>query len=159
MTLVSRAVVGLSPRLGRTVVGGFFLVMGGVHLGLASADPQVYDGFAAQSSLGFVRDGWEHVFMAQPRVWALLLMAGEVLLGSLLLAGGRAARVGWVGVLTFHALLMLFGWWAWVYCVPALALLVLLARHDRWGDGGRGPVPVRPSALPVRVRAGEARHS
>ncbi len=27
------------PRL---VVGGFFLTMGGVHLGLVTADPQVY---------------------------------------------------------------------------------------------------------------------
>ena len=116
--------------IGRTVVGGFFLVMGGVHLGLASADPQVYDRFADRSSLGFVRDGWDQIVMAEPRLWGLLLMAGEVVLGALLLAGGRAARVGWAGVIVFHLLLMLFGWWIWVWCLPALVALTLLARHD-----------------------------
>jgi hypothetical protein len=128
-----RTRTGGSTAWARTVVGAFFLVMGGVHLGLVSADPQVYDEFAARSSLGFVRDGWDQIVMAEPRMWGLLLMAGEVVLGSLLLVGGTPARVGWAGVIVFHLLLMLFGWWAWVWCVPALVVLVLLGRHDRWG--------------------------
>ena len=42
-------------------------------------------------------------------------MAGEVTAGTLLLVGGRAARVGWVAVIAFHVLLMLFGWWVWAW--------------------------------------------
>ena len=33
----------------------------------------------------------------------------------------------------FHLLLMLFGFWAWLWCVPALVLLVYLARRDLQG--------------------------
>lgn len=116
--------------LGRTLVGGFFLVMGGVHLGLVAADPEVYRHFADHGLFAFVRDGWQTVVMAAPRVYGLLLMAGEVAAGGLLLAGGRAAQVGWTAVIAFHVLLMLFGWWVWAWSLPALAVLVTLARHD-----------------------------
>ena len=51
-------------------------------------------------------------------------VAGQVL------AGGRAAQVGWTAVIAFHVLLMLFGWWVWAWSLPALAVLVTLARHD-----------------------------
>ena len=118
------------PALGRTAVGGFFLVMGGVHLGLVSADPQVYQHFADHGLFPFVRSGWQDVVMAAPAVYGLLLMAGEVTAGALLLAGGGAARVGWGAVIVFHVLLMVFGWWVWAWCVPALALLSWLARRD-----------------------------
>jgi hypothetical protein len=132
----------ISPALGRTsvassppswprlVVGGFFLTMGGVHLGLVSADPQVYRHFADHGLFPFVRDGWSDIVMAHPAVWGLLLMAGEIVLGSLLLVGGRPARWGWSGVIGFHVLLMLFGFGFWVWSLPSLALLVVLARRD-----------------------------
>jgi hypothetical protein len=112
------------------LVGGFFLVMGGVHLGLVSADPQVYQHFADHALFGFVRSGWSEIVMAAPAVYGLLLMAGEVTAGALLLAGGRAARVGWAAVIIFHLLLMVFGWWIWLWCVPALVLLTWLSRRD-----------------------------
>jgi hypothetical protein len=35
-----------------------------------------------------------------------------------------------VGVIGFHALLMLFGPGIWLWCVPALAVLVATARAD-----------------------------
>lgn len=46
------------------------------------------------------------------------------------LVGGRAARVGWVGVITFHLLLMLFGVGFFLWSVPALAVLVVAAVRD-----------------------------
>ena len=111
-------------------VGGFFLAMGGVHIGIVSADPQTYRPFADGALFGFVRTGWVEIFMAHPVVWGLLLAAGEVVMGSLLLVGGRAARVGWVAAVTFNVLLMLFGWGFWAWSVPAVYLLVRLARTD-----------------------------
>lgn len=116
--------------LGRSLVGGLFLVMGGVHLGIVSVDPQTYDPFADHPLFPFVHDGWQSIVMAHPAFWGLCLMAGEITLGTLLLVGGRAARWGWIGVIAFHLLLMLFGFYFWVWCIPALALLVLLARQD-----------------------------
>jgi hypothetical protein len=117
-------------RLEGQLVGGFFLVMGGVHLGLVSADPEVYRHFADHGLFAFVRDGWREIVMAAPAVYGLLLMAGEILAGGLLLLGGRAARVGWVAVIAFHVLLMVFGWWIWLWCIPVLTVLVTLARRD-----------------------------
>ena len=120
--------------LGRQVVGGFFLTMGGVHLGLVAADTEVYRHFADAGLFAFVRTGWQQVFMQQPAIFGLLLMAGEVVLGVLLLVGGRAATYGWGGVIAFHLLLMLFGFGFWLWSVPAIALLVVLARRDLQGS-------------------------
>jgi hypothetical protein len=117
-------------RLGRSLVGGFFLVMGGVHLGLVSADPAVYQHFADHALFAFVRTGWQDIVMAAPSVYGLLLMAGEITAGTLLLIGGRAAPVGWAAVIAFHVLLMLFGWWVWAWSLPVLVLLGWLAARD-----------------------------
>ena len=35
--------------------------------------------------------------MAGPAFWGLCLLAGEIALGTLLLLGGRWAKVGWLG--------------------------------------------------------------
>jgi hypothetical protein len=115
---------------GREVVGGFYLVMGGVHLGLVSADAEVYRHFADHGLLPVVRTGWQEIVMAHPAVWGLVLMAGELTLGTLLLIGGRAARWGWIGVIAFQVLLMVFGFGFWLWSVPALGVLVVLARRD-----------------------------
>ena len=126
--------VGPTPRsrkFGRQAVGGFFLTMGGVHLGLVAADPQTYRHFADGALFPFVEAGWHDIVMATPTVWGLLLMGGEVALGTLLLVGGRAARWGWYGVIVFHLLLMLFGFGVWLWSIPALILLVALARADQ----------------------------
>lgn len=121
------------PR-GAQVVGSFFLFTGGIHLGLVAADTEVYRPFADAALFGFVRAGWESVFMAHPTIFGLLLMAGELTLGVLLLVGGRAARAGWAGVIAFHLLLMLFGFGIWLWCIPAIAGLVLLQRRDARRD-------------------------
>ncbi|HET6652295.1 MAG TPA: hypothetical protein VFH10_06605 [Nocardioides sp.] len=131
--------------VGRRVVGGFYLSMGGVHLGIVAADPNTYAGFADAGLFGFVRQGWSQVFMADPALWGACLFVGETVLGIALLAGGRAARLGWYGVITFHVLLMLFGFWVWLWSLPAIAVLVVLARRDR-----RNLAPADPGALIAR---------
>jgi hypothetical protein len=104
--------------------------MGGVHIGIVAADTETYRHFADGALFGLVRTGWSEVFMATPVVWGLLLAAGEVLMGSLLLRGGRPARVGWGCVVLFQMLLMLFGWGFWAWSVPALYVLVRGAKTD-----------------------------
>ena len=126
---------------GGPVVGGFYLVMGGVHLGLVAADPETYRHFADAGLFAFVRDGWQEIFMAHPEVFGMMLMAGEIVLGILLLHGGRAATIGWAGVIVFHLLLMLFGFGVWAWCLPAVALLTYLARRDTTTPWARIPTP------------------
>jgi hypothetical protein len=114
----------------RRVVGGFYLAMGGINAGIVFADPQTYAHFADGAQLDFVNQQWHAVVMSNPSFWGLCLAVGELVLGTLLLIGGPAARVGWVGVVAFHALLMLFGPGIWLWCIPALAILVPAARAD-----------------------------
>ncbi len=121
-------------RLVRKVIGGFYLFTGGVHVGIVAAGPEFYRHFADGALFDFVASGWQDVFMAHPAAWGLVLAAGEVALGLLLLRGGTWARAGWAGVVAFHLALMLFGWGFWVWSVPALALLILVAGRD-WQDG------------------------
>lgn len=128
-TASARPVAGLA-------VGCFYLMMAGVHLGIVAADPETYGAFADHGLVAFVRDGWRDIVMTNPTVWGSLLMLGELTIGVLLVAGGRWARYGWAMVLCFHVLLLVFGWWVWAWAVPALALAVVLARHDL-AQGGR----------------------
>ena len=124
---------GRSVPLARKFIGGFFLVMGGVHLGLVAADPEVYRHFADDALFAFVVDGWREIVMTRPELYGLLLMAGEIALGTTLLIGGRAAYVGWSGVIAFHVLLLVFGWGVWLWAVPALVVMVPMAIRDMRG--------------------------
>jgi hypothetical protein len=128
----------------RRFVGGFYLVMGGINAGIVVGDPETYRTFADGSWSSFVTEAWHDVVMAHPLAWILLLAAGEVTLGVLLLRGGPAARAGWVGVVAFHVLLMSFGFGFCLWSVPALAVLVPSARAD-WPALATSPAP-RPRA-------------
>jgi len=114
----------------RRFVGGFYLTMGGINAGIVFADPQRYQHFANGAYLDFVTQQWNELVMANPSFWGLLLAAGEILLGTLLLQGGPWARIGWVGVIAFHVLLMMFGPGIWLWCIPVLTVLVPAARAD-----------------------------
>jgi hypothetical protein len=117
-------------RAARSLVGGLFLVTGGVHLGIVAADTELYRHFADDALFPFVRDRWADVFMAGPALWGLCLMAGEIGLGTLLLLGGRWAKVGWLGVIAFQVLLVLFGVGFLPWSVPALLVFSVLAVRD-----------------------------
>lgn len=122
------------PRLTRKVVGGFYLSMGGVHLGIVAANPLFYAPFAHSAHFAFVRSAWSQIFMAHPSLWGLALAAGETTIGVFLLTGGKWARFSWVAVIAFHLALMLFGWGIWLWSVPALAFLIPAARSDRFHE-------------------------
>ena len=80
--------------------------------------------------------------MAHPVTWILLLAAGEVAVGLLLLRGGPTARVGWTGVLAFHVPPMSFGFGFWLWSIPVLsvrargACRLARARPDRGARPG-----------------------
>ena len=117
-----------APRR-RHFVGGLFLVTAGVHVGIVMADTDYYRSFA-DDALPWVHSAWQDVFLAAPTVWGLLVAAGELSLGLLLLGNRTASRLGWLGVIGFHVALTLFGWGFLFWTVPALAFLIPAARRD-----------------------------
>lgn len=127
------------------MVGWFFVWTSGIHVGIAAAHPAIYRSFADAAVMGWVERGWNEIFMADPRAWGLAVAAGELALGLLLLHGGRMAKVGWIGVIGFHIALVLFGWVFLFWSIPALVVLVLLARRD-WP---RLTAPEPPDDLPA----------
>lgn len=119
------------PDLGRKIVGGFYLTMGGVHLGIAAADPQTYGPFADGALLPFIRTAWAEIFMATPALWGMALCLGEVVIGVMLQVGGRWTKPGWALVVAFHlGLLLVAGWGILLWVVPAMAVVVPLALRD-----------------------------
>jgi hypothetical protein len=100
-----------------------------IHVGLALFRPTAYRPFADESPFGWVRDGWHDVFLAEPRLWALLLAAGELAIAVALLV---RPRIGYLAVAGFTVALALFGWGFLTWCVPALIVVLLsMLREER----------------------------
>jgi hypothetical protein len=109
----------------------FFLWTSGIHVGIVAADPGLYRHFADGALVPGLSAAWRSTFMAHASVAGLLVAAGEATLALLLLGPWPWRRVGWIGAIAFHLALMCFGWGFWLWCVPALALLVRGAAADR----------------------------
>jgi hypothetical protein len=105
-----------------------------IHTGLALFRPSVYRQFADESAFGWVRDAWRDIFMAEPRLWALLLAAGELLIAVLLLT---RAMLGYVLVVLFTVSLVLFGWGFLLWSGPFLAAVLLAMILERRSDDER----------------------
>jgi hypothetical protein len=116
-----------AARRGRSILGGFYLTMAGINIGLLVADPAVYTTFGDRSLFEFVRTGWLQIVMASPVPWIAALAAGEILIGAALLSGGWWAVAGYGAVIVFHLCLLLFGWGVWLWSMPVLAVVVPLA--------------------------------
>ncbi|WP_157979551.1 hypothetical protein [Kribbella monticola] len=129
-TLQNKAVRPDPIRVRSVILAGFVLMFGlgsFVHVGLAITNPTTYRPFADAALFGWVREGWEDIFMSDPRLCALLLGAGELLVAVLLII---ARRLGYTAVILFHLALMLFGWGFWLWCIPALAFAVPAALFE-----------------------------
>lgn len=118
------------PSLVPRLFGGLYLVGSGVHVGVVSADASLYRHFADGAWLPGVRTAWAEVFMANPELWGLLVASGELAIGVALLAGGRWTRLGLSAAIGFHLALMSFAWAIWLWCLPALALLLNALRRE-----------------------------
>jgi hypothetical protein len=124
-------------RLG---IGGFFLVMAGINIGIVLGDAETYRHFADQGLFSFVRNGWLDIVMAAPGMWIGLLAAGEIAIGTALLAGGRWTLPGYAAIIAFHLALVLFGWWILVWSGPVLLLMSLIIRRELMiGRGTKDP--------------------
>jgi hypothetical protein len=136
----------------RHALGWFFGSCALVHIGIAGTDAQAYRHFADDALFSFVESAWRDIFMADPAGWALVVAETEALLGAALLMGGVWARIGYAGVLAFHVALMTFGWGFWLWSVPAIVGVGLLALHDDvFHPTDRTRTPTRTASTPGRV--------
>lgn len=142
------AVAARSRPLLAHVLGAFFLVMGGINIGLAVGDQYVYRTFAEGGLFGFVREGWTDIVMAHPRWWIGLLAAGEIVIGLAFL-GSRAWRcAAYLAAIAFNGALVLFGWGFGLWVVPALVVLWLGLRREL--EGSRSSPAQEPRATSTR---------
>ena len=132
-------------------VGWFFLWTSGIHVGIVAADPGLYRHFADGALVPGLTGAWRSVYMGRAAMSGLVVASGEAGLALLLLLGARRwRRLGWVGAVAFHLVLMLFGWGFWLWSVPALALLLRAAESD-WSTG-EGPRSSRSMTVVDRTR-------
>ena len=118
------------PRATRISIGGFYLVMAGINIGLVVGDSEVYRHFADGGLFPFVRNGWADIVMAAPGVWIGLLAAGEIAIGIALVGGGRWPLPGYAAIVAFHLALVVFGWGILTWSAAVLLLMSLVVRRE-----------------------------
>lgn len=117
-------------RVTRGALGGFFLVMAGINIGLVIGDSEVYRHFADRGLFSFVQNRWLDIVMAAPGAWIGLLAAGEIAIGIALLVGGRWTLPGYAAIAVFHLVLVMFGWGILAWSAPVLVLVAMAVRRE-----------------------------
>jgi hypothetical protein len=93
------------------IVNTYFLVTG-----------YTYADFADGAHTAFVRDTWRAIVVPHAALWIGMLIVFELVVGLLVLRGGRGARAGLVAAIAMHLALPVFGW-----ITTAWALIMLIA--------------------------------
>lgn len=139
-------------RVGRWAVGALFIGAGaGVNAWyLARGDD--YGGFADGSQFAFVRETWRSVVAPDQVFFISLLIAFELAVGALVLAGDRRSELGLAAAIGFHVALMSFGWAFALWSVPMLFALALLLRAQRMEDPHPRAHRIRPDRPGQTVR-------
>jgi len=136
-----------AAQLGRLLVAAIYLTGSVTHLLVATLQPRLYREFGewAPITASFLRDFWTSTVVANATAFGLLVAAGELSIGILVLAGGRRTRLGLTGAIAFH--LILAGYFGlWIYAVPAAIGLAVLMRYDFENAFARLPRP-KPKAI------------
>lgn len=126
--------------VGRFAVATLFLFGGALFNTLTFATGGDYSAFADESYLPFVEDTWRSVVAPYQHVFIPLLIGFELLVGVLVLAGGRRTQLALVAAIGFHIGLMFFGWQYYPFSIAmitAFALLLCAERKHRHVAAGR----------------------
>jgi hypothetical protein len=115
--------------VGRIVWGVVYAGGSLVHFRLATGNTGAYRDFAQWvNPPAWVAQAWDSVFMAHRSVFGSSIGSYELVTGVLILRGDKSAVIGLWLALLFHLGLIFFGFGIWLYCVPAICLLVLVLR-------------------------------
>jgi hypothetical protein len=138
---------GSSPRalyVARVALGVLMIAFGAVvNAVYLMVDSATYAHFADASQLTFVRDTWQSLVVPNQELFISVLIGFELLVGVLMLSGGRRTQVALVALIAFHAGQLVFGWFMWLWAVPMMTALVLLLRAELRRSAAA--TPVRPS--------------
>ena len=102
--------------VGRWALGILMIVFGAVVNAIYLAvDPAYYANFADASPFAFVRNAWESLVV--PNLWFFitLLIIFELIVGAMVLSGGRRTQLGLVALIAFHVGQLAFGGAMWIW--------------------------------------------
>jgi hypothetical protein len=154
VTVVAAVRAGRSSgarRVGLLAVGLLFTAAGALVNAVFLATGEDYADFAQGSYLPFVRDTWRSLVVPHHHVFIAALIVYELVVGVLVLSGGRRAELGLVGAIGFHVALLSFGWAFYGWAIPMLVALLLLLRAQRRARDSRGDLPTpAPVSIPRR---------
>jgi hypothetical protein len=114
--------------VGRIAVATLFLAGGALFNTLTFA---AGGDFADGSYLPFVTDTWRSVVAPNQDLFIPLLIAFEVVVGVLMLTGGRRTQLALVAAIGFHLGLMFFGWMYYPFSIAMIVAFALLLRAER----------------------------
>jgi hypothetical protein len=117
--------------VGRVAVATLFLVGGALFNTLTLATGGNYFDFADGSYLPFVTDTWRSLVAPHQYIFIPLLIAFEVVVGVLMLTGGRRTQLALVLAIAFHIGLMFFGWQYYPFSIAMIVAFVLLLHAER----------------------------
>jgi hypothetical protein len=117
--------------IGRVAAATLFIAGGALFNTLTLATGGDYSGFADGSYLPFVEDTWHSIVAPHQYIFIPLLIAFEMMVGVLMLAGGRRTQVALLAAIGFHIGLMFFGWQYYPFSIAMIAAFVLLLRAQR----------------------------
>lgn len=115
----------------RAALGALYLGAGALVNAIFLATGVDYSDFADDAHFAYVHDTWRSVVAPNQDVFITLLVIFEVLVGALILSGGRRTQAGLWGAIAMHIGLLPFGWILTVWSVLMLTTFVLLLRAER----------------------------
>lgn len=159
--LIAVGVAVLWPRAARRGFGAFFILMAlGVNVMTAILAPAGFVGLGADAPL--LRPyawAFENLVAAAPVMFGLIVAAYEVLVGILMIRGGRAGQWGLWGGIAFLVVSSPLSTWTLPNLVFAAALAIVLANTRTTGgqDSPDTPHPA-PTAVPNNASAMPSAH-
>lgn len=120
-----------ATRIGELALAVLYLLAGALVNAVYLWEGEDYADFAEHSPWAFVRETWSDLVVPHAGLFIGLLIAFEVLVGTLALLGRERAQIAMVLAMGFHVALVAFGWGFAVWSVPMLAAMALLLRAER----------------------------
>jgi hypothetical protein len=133
-------------RVGRYAFAFLFLVGGAATNAAYLVGGEDYGRFADGAPIPFVRHTWVDLVVPHHVAWIALLIAFEVAVGLLALAGGARTQLAYALAIAFHLGLLFFGWGFFLWAVPMIAAYAALLRGERRLGAGTAVAAPRPSA-------------
>lgn len=155
--IVSSLLASRSTRaryIGRAALAILFAIAGGtMHFialvsGLEKTD--FYVTFADTAHFAWVTEAWRSVFVPNQALFVALLATFELIVGVLIVSGGRLTQAGLVAAIAFHLALWLFGGVQLAWTIVMLPFLALLLRAElRAAPGDRSAERVSSGSTPA----------